>query len=278
MTLEELRKRKKELGYTNKMIAEKTGIPLGTVQKIFAGTTKAPRWEAVQALQAIFSDAEERGRYIEEIFEEIRAADRRKAAEGMIRERAYAYGMGPKEERHTIREYYELPDERRVELIDGVFYDMASATPAHQAILGELYVQLYACVGKHPECELFIAPSDVRLDEDDYTVVQPDIYIFCDRKDPGKRIISGAPDFVVEILSPSTRKNDLFLKLNKYHSAGVREYWIVDPKSLKVTVYDLANDASPASYTFSDKVPVGISDGECVIDFPRIYEKVRRYL
>lgn len=82
------------------------------------------------------------------------------------------------------------------------------------------------------------------------------------------------PDFVVEILSPSTRKKDLYLKLHKYAAAGVREYWLVDPDKLKIMVYDLQEDTTTL-YTFNDQVPVGIFDGGCRIDFARIYEKIR---
>ncbi len=283
MTLQEMRERKKERGLTNEMIAERSGVPLGTVQKIFAGITKSPRWDTMQALERVLSPALENTTCKERPGKVPQAsyADRygNSVQPGsVVREAETAYSINKGQGNYTYEDYLAIPDDRRVELIDGYIYDMASAIPVHQAILGELYVQLYACVDGHPECELFLAPSDVKIDSDDRTVVQPDLYIICDRKDPSNKIINGAPDFIVEILSPSNRSHDLFLKLNKYHGSGVREYWIVDPEKLKVIVYDLEHDDLPVVYEFSDTVPVGISGGKCVVDFARIYAKVKRYL
>lgn len=193
-------------------------------------------------------------------------------------EKAVAYGI-PDKGPYTLDDYYALPDERRVELIDGYFYDMAAPSALHQAILGQLYLQFAPCVEGHPECELFFAPADVRLDNDNSTMVQPDLFIFCDRpdRDTEKRRFNGAPDFVLEILSPSNRYHDMFRKLNKYRSAQVREYWIVDPENKKIVVYDFENEILPTSYTFQDTVPVAVPKGECSIDFARIDEKVKRY-
>ena len=260
MTILQMQKCKKDLGLTNEKIAELSGVPLGTVQKVFSGTTRAPRWETRAALERVF------------LSESASASD-------CVREPEPAYGKDPRQGSFTLEDYLAIPDDRRVELIDGFIYDMASALPVHQAILGELYYQLYLCVENHPECELFLSPSDVRLDEDNRTVVQPDLYIFCNRKNPDNRMISGAPDFIIEILSPSNRFHDMFRKLNKYRFSHVREYWIVDPEKQKVTVYDLEHDEPPVVYDFQDtKIPLGISGGECAVDFGRIYEKVKRYL
>ena len=179
--------------------------------------------------------------------------------------------------KYTIDDYYALPDDKRFELIDGIFYDMSAPTQIHQALLGQLYIQFSACIESHPECELFFAPLDVRLDNDDYTMVQPDLLIVCNRSDKDKRRINGAPDFVVEILSPFNRSHDMIRKLGKYKDAGVREYWIIDPEKGKVIVYDLEHDDFLRLYTFRDSIPVLISDGECSIEFERIYEKVKRY-
>ncbi|MDO4804002.1 MAG: Uma2 family endonuclease [Lachnospiraceae bacterium] len=179
---------------------------------------------------------------------------------------------------YTIEDYYALPEERRVELIDGWIYDMASPSWAHQIILGQLYLQIAPCVENHPECLLLFAPSDVRLDNDQWTMVQPDLFITCNNKDNDHRRTNGAPDFIIEILSPSNRYHDTFRKLNKYRNARVREYWIVDPEKLTITVYDLEHDQQPVTYAFTDTVPIGISKGECSVDFARIYEKVSRHL
>ena len=115
MTVEEMRRRKKELGYTNEKISELSGVPLGTVQKIFAGVTSSPRYDTLMALERLL-----------------------KAADNRIEEAVMAYQI-KKQGEFTLEDYYELPDERRVELIDGVFYDMASPTSIHMPSAEGLY-------------------------------------------------------------------------------------------------------------------------------------------
>ena len=124
----------------------------------------------------------------------------------------------------------------------------------------------------------FIAPVDVQLDQDDRTVVQPDVLIVCDRSLYRNGRIFGAPDLLVEILSPATRRKDLQLKLYKYANAGVREYWIIDPGLRRVIVYDFQHEDLIRLYTFRDQIPVGISEGNCVIDFAGIDDYIQPYL
>ena len=274
MTITEMQERKKELGYTNEQVAQLSGLPLGTVQKIFAGTTKSPRRSTVVALESVLSVSHDSAQNIS--YMQPRYPESAPSLAGSVKEGDALYA--PAGLLHTIEEYLALPDDRRVELIDGVFYDMPSPTHLHQAILLRLVFELMPCVDGHPECELFIAPSDVVLDNDAYTIVQPDLYIICNKDNTNKHRFYGAPDFVIEILSPSNRYHDQFRKLNKYRLAGVREYWIIDPEKLKITVYDLEHDELPQTYTFSDTVSILISGGECSVDFSKIYEKIKRYL
>ncbi|HAV28054.1 MAG TPA: hypothetical protein DCX23_07040, partial [Lachnospiraceae bacterium] len=180
-----------------------------------------------------------------------------------------------KQGEYTLEDYLAIPDERRVELIDGVIYDMSSPLGHHQIIAGQIYFHLVSYIsGKGGPCIPFIAPIDVQLDCDDKTIVQPDVLILCDRSKYTPQRIVGAPDFVVEVLSKSTREKDMFLKLNKYRSAGVREYWMVDPDKKTVIAYNFENDDDLSVYTFRDKVPVGIYGGDCVIDFAPIDDYV----
>ncbi|EOS79309.1 hypothetical protein C817_02869 [Dorea sp. 5-2] len=248
MTVSEMRKRKKELGYTNEKVSELSGVPLGTVQKIFAGVTDSPRYDTLQALEKIF---------VKEW--------------SMLMESVAEYRVKRQGE-YTLEDYYALPDERRVELIDGVLYDMSAPTPVHQLIGSEIRERLSAYIkGKGGRCIPLVSPIDVQLDRDDKTVLQPDVLVVCDRSKIIRRCIYGAPDFIVEILSPATRKKDLTVKLGKYIQAGVSEYWIVDPDKKKVAVYDFAHGELPAVYGFDSRVPVGIFCGECEIDFAEIY-------
>lgn len=181
-----------------------------------------------------------------------------------------------KQGEYTLEDYYALPDERRVELIDGVIYDMSAPTSIHQLIGSEIREQLNSFIkSKKGTCIPFVAPVDVQLDCDDRTMLQPDVLVVCDRNKIIKRCVYGAPDFVVEVLSPSTKRKDGIIKLSKYISAGVREYWIVDPDKKQVVVYDFQKEDYPVIYGFGGEIPVGIFDGECRIDFAEIYEYIR---
>lgn len=192
----------------------------------------------------------------------------------MVQEKAAAYGVKRQGE-YTLEDYYAIPDERRVELIDGVIYDMAAPTSVHQILSGKIFNKLDEYVSnKKGTCIPIISPIDVQLDCDDKTMVQPDVVVICDRSKIIVRCIYGAPDFVVEIQSSSTAKKDAIIKLRKYKAAGVREYWMVDPDKKKIVVYDWNKSEIPIVYGFDDKVPVGIFTEECKIDFAEIYEQI----
>lgn len=176
---------------------------------------------------------------------------------------------------YTLDDYYALPDERRVELIDGVIYDMAAPSMLHQRILGDLFILFRECMDRHEgNCEVYLSPCDVRLDRDNRTMVQPDLFVICREYDIDAKRYEGPPDLTLEILSPSTRSKDMLLKLYKYANAGVREYWIVDPDQKTVLVYDLEHDNYyPGRYSFEAEIPIMISGGECSINFSRILRR-----
>lgn len=162
----------------------------------------------------------------------------------------------PKSKAVSISDLEEMSDDQRVELIDGVVYAMASPGVLHQRIVRMLTIQIGSYIAsKEGTCEVFPAPFDVQLDENDkYTLLQPDISVICDPRkiDNGKRCV-GAPDWIIEVVSPSTRGRDYIYKLRKYQSAGVKEYWIIDPDNHKVMVYDFqAEDAD----MFDFSVPI----------------------
>ncbi len=180
---------------------------------------------------------------------------------------------------YTVEDYERIPDEKRVELIDGVIYDMAAPTVAHQIIAGMIYAELLSCATVHGmACEPLISPVDVQLDCDMYTMVQPDVLILCDLKKLQRGRVYGAPDFVVEILSESTKKKDIGIKYLKYRNAGVREYWIIYPDERKILVYYFENDTVPKIFGENDKVPVLISNGLCEVDFSKIFTRIDRVL
>lgn len=172
---------------------------------------------------------------------------------------------------YTAADREMLPEDVRTELIHGVLYDMAAPKPTHQIISTELLYQIRAQIEKCGEaCLVFAAPSDVWLLKDDRTIVQPDIYVICDYDMFGENdYANGAPPFVAEILSPSTRSKDIILKEHLYREAGVSEYWIIDPEKSEIHVYEYGEngtDRRQTSYTFQDDVPIGISDGRCTVN------------
>ncbi len=260
MTIEEMEKIRKEKGLTYQQISEESGVALGTVQKIFGKTTTSPRYDTVQKLTDLF--VRESNAY---------HADG-SATDGRVKIRRI---KTDRQGTYTIDDYYDWPDDERVELIDGVIYDMAAPTQSHQVVQYEIYTQVSAQIRKRGGgCVPLGAPSDVELGDDRRTMVQPDFMIVCDRsKLDGQRCV-GAPDFVIEILSPSSRKKDAFIKHNKYMTSGVREYWTVDLRDKLVTVY-CCDEGRVFQYSVEEKVPIGIYDGAIAVDFGEIMEYVR---
>ena len=152
MTIQEMKDKKKEKGYTYAQIANLSGVPLGTVQKIFSGETVNPRYDTLLALEHFFEEP--------------------------LEVREHVYNRYERNGSYTVDDYRTLPDEQRGELIDGYFYDMASSTFGHQSIGGEIHRQIANFIVENGgNCRPFIAPVDVQLDCDEKTMVQPDVGI-----------------------------------------------------------------------------------------------------
>ena len=187
----------------------------------------------------------------------------------MVSEVALAYGKKENGE-YTVEDYYALPDDQRVELIDGFFFDMEAPGFKHQQAVGEIYRQIANyIVDRGGSCLPFVSPVDVRLDCDNRTMVQPDVGIICDRDKVKRWGIFGAPDFLIEVLSPSTRMKDMLIKKGKYQRAGVREYWMVDLRQRKVLVYlfeTMDEKEGPAIYGLEDRIPIKIYNGDLTVD------------
>lgn len=282
MTIEEMRERKKELGLSNKELAARSGVPLGTVQRILSGETRSPRMQAVLGLEKVLKkqdpDVYERtfGKTAEEIMDflqsggEIPAFEETRVSYGSAARRAKKQGE------YTLEDYYALPEDQRVELIDGVFYEMLAPSYVHQRISMEVSFQLHMFVqNNHGKCRVFTAPFDVQLDCDDRTMVEPDVLVICNESRKRRFGCFGAPDLVMEILSSSTSKKDLTIKLHKYMNAGVKEYWIINPKEKQVLVYENQDqELSFRSWNFSEKIPVGIWEGRCTVDLSGLIEEI----
>lgn len=170
---------------------------------------------------------------------------------------------------YTIQDIYNLPDGQRAELIDGEIYMMAPPNRKHQDISMALSHRIkdYILANKGT-CAVYAAPFAVFLNEDDHTYVEPDLSIICDRDKLTEEGCSGAPDWIIEIVSKSSRQMDYMRKLFKYRSAGVREYWIVDAEKDRITVYNFEAGITE-EYKMQDIVPVGLFEG-LQIDFAQI--------
>ena len=258
MTLEQMRKRKKQLGYSNAQLSNLTGIPLGTLNKILSGATKKPSPENIKAIEQVLQDTTYQYGYVS-------------AAPYMLHEEAVEYQTDtPREKRpgeFTIDDYYALPEDKRVELIDGVFYDMAAPSVVHQLITGSVYAQFLAYIRqKGGKCLPLVSPVDVKLDPDNKTMVQPDVVVICDRSRVQEKIVEGGPDFVLEVVSPSSTSRDYVRKAAKYIESGVREYWIIDPMQERVLTYDFTEDGVPVIRPLQGQIPVAIYGGDLLID------------
>jgi Uma2 family endonuclease len=184
-------------------------------------------------------------------------------------------------DRHTYADYCSWPDEVRYELIDGIAYAMGPApTRSHQKILGDLFRQVADALDGSP-CEVYIATFDVRLpragEADDLvdTVVQPDLTIVCDASKLDERGCRGAPDWIVEVLSPSTATHDHVRKRQVYERAGVREFWLLHPVDRMVTMYRLDGGryGFPDIHETAGTLSVGVL-ADVVIDWERIFGAV----
>ena len=168
----------------------------------------------------------------------------------------------PQEHTYTSEDYWNLPEGQRAELIDGKLYAMAPPSFIHQ----KLIQQLGRIIGNHiftqnGECEVVPAPFAVNLNADDKIWVEPDISFICDKNKLTQKGCKGSPDWIIEIVSPSSTRMDYSVKLFKYRTAGVREYWIVNPMKKAVQTYVFEGEEDSNLFSFDEEIPVYIFDG-----------------
>ena len=260
MTREEIIELKEKRGYSVAKLSEYSGVPEGTIRKIITGESKKPRLATLNALERVLKGDE--SKYTGKNYEYMESS-----------------GVAQKKQgEYTIEDYFALPDGDRKELIDGAFYDMATPLTVHQDIVGYMHLEIGNFIRKNKgKCKVFVAPSAVRLDCDKKTMVEPDIYIVCD-KDKIKRFGNyGAPDFVLEVLSDSTRKKDLGVKVYKYINAGVRELWYIDVKTRKLLTYFEGDDYMPTVHPLEGMLGLSIYDGKLQINLSEIGEIIEEY-
>ena len=276
MNLQEMRECKRALGYSNETLAEMSGVPLATVQKVLSGITKSPRQKTVEALSRVLEAGKTTGQKSESKMpgnEKIESMTPGRENPEYVRT-GYVYpevftgirnvvreDAGP----NTIEDIYALPDGIRAELIDGRLYYIPTPTRTHQKIAGEMYLAAAAHLKAYSkECEVYIAPFGVYLNGDDSLYVEPDLSIICDTSRLSERGCMGAPDWIIEVVSAPTRKTDYAVKLNKYRESGVREYWIVDPSLRTVLTYLFDSDKNVEDadlFSFDAEIPISLFDG-----------------
>ena len=171
-----------------------------------------------------------------------------------------------KEDTYTIEDIYALPERERAELIDGQIYYMAPPIRKHQRISTRLTSIIDRYIEDHQgQCQVYAAPFAVYLDESTNTYVEPDISVICDPNKLNDKGCNGAPDWIIEIVSPASKRMDYYNKLFKYRTAGVKEYWIVDPDKSRINVYNF-EQSTMEEYSFTDSVKAGIYS-DLLIDF-----------
>ena len=283
MNLQEMRECKRALGYSNETLAELSGVPLATVQKVLSGITKSPRQKTVEALSKVlgagmpaggpaisnYSVQIRRGESssgienkTENIFESARSIRTESYPEVFTGIRSV---VREDDRPNTIEDIYALPDGTRAELIDGRLYYIPTPTRTHQKITGEMYLAAAAYIkAYHKECEVYIAPFGVYLNGDDSLYVEPDLSIIRDTSRLSERGCMGAPDWIIEVVSAPSRKTDYAVKLNKYRQSGVREYWIVDPSLRTVLTYVFDDDRNVEDadlYPFEAEIESSLFEG-----------------
>ena len=170
----------------------------------------------------------------------------------------------------TLEQYEALPEDRRAEVYDGVICDMSSPSQIHQAVSIQLSTVINNYIlRKKGSCSIFNAPFDVKLSDNPLVIVQPDIMVVCDKDKLDDKRCNGAPDFIIEIVSPGNPADDYIRKLYYYKNYGVREYWIVDPMRKTIMVNYFESNIVSVQYSFDSVIKVNIYD-DLFIDFSEI--------
>ena len=250
MDISKLRQLKKDSGMTNAEIAELSGIPFSTVNKIFSGATPNPRYGTLLAIEQVLTAKQK----LPFVYDE----DRQEPC--LVRESAPAYC-------YTARSYNRqdidaLSEGTHAELINGKLYLLATPTRIHQFLVGELLFAIKSHIRQNKGgCHVYTSPFAVRLFADDSTYVEPDVAVICSKDKLTEKGCNGAPDIAIEIVSPGNANHDYITKLAKYQQAGVREYWIINPETAKTLVMNFENPANTGEYDFEENITSGVLEG-----------------
>ena len=275
MTLQQMFSSKLELGLTCEDIAEGSGVPISTVRKVFSQQTKAPRRQTLEALSNYF-ESKYHPAQVRYFHEEASRIERKYQPGSGTLTVSEPLSSAERDDQgfkinsiYTIDEFDEMPMYPRTEVIDGEIITMEAPLFVHQDAVAEFLIQTKSFIQENKGmCKAMISPLAVQpIKEDKKNVVQPDFLVVCDSEklEDGRHVI-GAPDWIVEVLSPSTRKTDMVKKRDLYKAAGVREYWMVDLEGECVILYEFEKTDNPSIRQMDKPIPVGIYDGELEID------------
>lgn len=288
MKVDEIRERKKKLKLTTYQLALLAELPQGTVSKILTGETKNPSYLTIEKLDETLLKEEMKVRMeayvtaMQEYFAEHPEDIGNQAKfEAIYREKynldgapiPYAVSRDDMSNLHgnlalndyrmKASELHKMGENREFELIDGNLIISEMAGVSHQRMVKKLGRAISDFIDEnHGICEVFDVGVNVYLDENEYTLVIPDITVICNPDRITEKGIEGAPDFVIEVVSPSTRQTDYHKKLHKYMDVGVTEYWIVDMDREMVSVCINGEPMQVTIYSFTDEIPVYIYDGK----------------
>ncbi len=296
MKIDEIRERKKRLKLTTYQLALLADLPQGTVSKILTGETKNPSYLTIEKIDETLQQEEMKARleayttamkqYFSEHpedngnqkkFEEIYRS------ENNLNDAPIPFAV-PKDDdtgiygnlalqnnKMTASQLGKMGESRDLQLIDGAVIISEMAGVSHQRMVKKLGRAISDFIdANNGKCEVFDLGVNVYLNEDEYTLVIPDIAVICNEKQIDEKGIQGAPDWVIEVVSPSTRHIDYHKKLYKYMDAGVREYWIVDIDRQMVSVCINGEPMQVTIYSFAEEIPVSIYDGKLNVDMPTV--------
>ena len=263
MNIDKLKQLKKDAGYTNKMIADESGVPIGTVQKVFSGETSAPRYKTLKAIEAVL----------------IPASGMELSQVGVIKSNNRAAGVAGTAVRQNEDRVAGIAPARSV-LMDMIAQEIIFQIRfALQERGANVYFPAPGTSVQLPGSAILSAgvelPSSIhKIEENDSAFIFPDVSMVLNRDKITAEGIVGAPDLIVEVMDGETRSMQIAIRPELYRRAGVREYWMVDTDAKNITAYDFAGEALPSMFGFSGRVPVKIFGDDCQVNFAQLYGRV----
>lgn len=269
MNVEKLKQLKKDAGYTNKMIADESGVPIGTVQKVFSGETSAPRYKTLKAIEAVLIPASgigfPQGGFPSEL-------GRSNAGAGSVAFNSDSTNIN-------------VNSDVGADITDAANSVAPARSVLNDMIAQEIIFQIRSALQERGANVYFPAPGTLvqlpvvggRISEGDGVpdgIVYPDVSLVLSRDKITAEGIVGAPDLIVEVMDGETRSMQIATRPELYRRAGVREYWMVDTDAKNITAYDFAGEALPSMFGFSGRVPVKIFGDDCQVNFAQLYGRV----